>query len=149
MDLTDEQWDVIKPLLPKHSKRPDGRGRPRRDDREIINGKLWIMRTVAPWKDMPERYPPFQTCHRHFQEWVRTGMFEAILRELVQDMKEWGNLDLTECFIAGNFVIAKKGAERWEKPSGAKVQSSRQWQTALVFLSPYPLAVLRRMRSPS
>jgi hypothetical protein len=55
-------------------------------------------------------------------------------------------LDLTECFIDGSFVIAKKGALGWEKPSGTKVQSSWQWQTALVFLSPYPLQVLRRMK---
>lgn len=149
MDLTDEQWDVIKPLIPQPPKRPDGRGRPRRDNREILNGILWIMRTGAPWKDLPERYPPYQTCHRRFQEWVRSGAFEVILRMLVKDMKERGDLDLTECFIDGTFVIAKKGAKGWEKPSGAKVQRSWQWQTALVFLSPYPLAVLRRMRSPS
>jgi len=142
MDLTDEQWDVIKPLIPQPPKRPDGRGRPRRDNREILNGILWIMRTGAPWKDLPERYPPYQTCHRRFQEWVRSGTFEVILRMLVKDMKERGDLDLTECFIDGTFVIAKKGAKGWEKPSGAKVQRSWQWQTALVFLSPYPLAVL-------
>ncbi len=158
MDLTDEQWEMIKPLIPGPPKRPDGRGRPRRDNREILNGILWVLRTGAPGKDMPERYPPSQTCHpacaqragkRRLQEWVRSGTFEAILRALVQEMKERGDLDLTECFIDGSFVIAKKGAKRWEKPSGAKVQRSWQWQTALVFLSPYPLAVLRRLRSPS
>ena len=146
MDLTDEQWAVVEPLLPKPVKRADGRGRPRVDNRAILNGILWVMRTGAPWHDMPNRYPPYQTCHRRFQEWVQTGTFETILRKLVQDVKERGNLDLTECFIDGTFVMAKKGAQGWEKPSGAKVQSSWQWQMALVFLSPYPLAVLRRMR---
>ena len=146
MDLTDEQWEIVKPLIPQPPKRPDGRGRPRRDNREILNGILWIMRTGAQWMDMPERYPPYQTCHRRFQEWVRSGAFEDILRTLVKDVKERGGLDLTECFIDGSFVIAKKGAKGWEKPSGAKVQRSWQWQIALVFLSPYPLAVLRRMR---
>ena len=58
MDLTDEQWTVLQPLIPEPPKRPDGRGRPRRDNREILNGILWIMRTGAQWKDMPERYPP-------------------------------------------------------------------------------------------
>ena len=146
MDLTDEQWTVVRPLIPKPSARADRRGRPRIDDRQILNGILWIMRTGAQWKDMPERYPSYQTCHRRFQEWVGLGVFEDMLRALVKDVKERGGLDLTECFIDGTFVIAKRGAKGWEKPSGAKVQRSWQWQTALVFLSPYPLAVLRRMK---
>ena len=147
MDLKDEQWEIVKPLLPKALRRADGRGRPWVKDRDILNGVLWIMRTGASWRDLPDRYPPFQTCDRRFQEWVRAGVFEQILRTLVRDVKERGKLDLTECFIDGSFVIAKKGAEGWERPSGARVQSSWQWQIALVFLSPYPLKVLRRMRS--
>ncbi len=147
MDLTDEQWTIVEPLLPKPAKRADGKGRPRVDNRAILNGILWVMRTGAPWHDMPNRYPPYQTCHRRFQEWVQAGTFESILRQLVQDVKERGDLDLTKCFIDGTFVMAKKGAQGWEKPSGARVQSSWQWQMALVFLSPYPLEVLRRMRS--
>lgn len=126
MDLADEQWGVIKPFIPEPPKRSDGRGRPRRNDREILNGILWIMRTGAPWKDMPERYPPYQTCHRRFQEWVRSGVFEKILKALAQDLKERGDLDLSECFIDGTFVLAKKGAKGWERPSGARVQ--RSWQ---------------------
>ena len=147
MDLTDEQWIIVEPLLPKPSKRVDDKGRPRLDNRGILNGILWIMRTGAPWHDMPSRYPAYQTCHRRFQEWVRAGTFEAILKKLVQDVKERGDLDLTECFIDGTFVMAKKGAQGWEKPSGARVQSSWQWQMALVFLSPHSLEVLRRMKS--
>jgi transposase len=147
MDLTDEQWAVVEPLLPKPVMRVDGKGRPRVDNRAILNGILWVMRTGAPWHDMPKRYPPYQTCHRRFQEWVKAGTFETILKKLAQDVKERGDLDLTECFIDGTFVMAKKGASGWEKPSGARVQSSWQWQMALVFLSPYPLEVLRRMKS--
>ena len=147
MDLTSEQWAVVEPLLPKPVKRADGKGRPRVNNRAILNGILWVMRTGAPWHDMPNRYPPYQTCHRRFQEWVKAGTFESVLRKLVEDVKERGDLDLTECFIDGTFVMAKKGAQGWEKPSGAKVQSSWQWQMALVFLSPYPLEVLHRMKS--
>ena len=80
MDLTDEQWAVVVPHLPQRTSK---RGRPRRDDREILNGILWIMRTGAPWADMPDRYPPYQTCHRRFQEWVQNGTLERILRALV------------------------------------------------------------------
>jgi hypothetical protein len=96
---------------------------------------------------MPNRYPPYQTCHRRIQEWVKVGTFETLLRKLVQDVKERIKLDLTECFIDGTFVMAKKGAQEWEKPSGARVGSSWLWQMALVFLSPYLLEVLRCMKS--
>jgi transposase len=62
MDLTDEQWAIVEPLFPKPVKRADGKGRPRIDSRTILNGILWVMRTGAPWHDMPDRYPPYQTC---------------------------------------------------------------------------------------
>jgi hypothetical protein len=70
------------------------------------------------------------------------GVMETILRALAQDLKDRGGLDLQECFIDGTFVMAKKGALGWERPSGAKVRRSWQWQTALVFLSPYASQVL-------
>lgn len=120
MDLTDEQWEMITPLIPQPPKRRDGRGRPRRDNREVLNGILWIMRSGAQWRDMPERYPPYQTCQRRFQEWVRSGTFELILRTLVKDRKERGDLDLTECFIDGSFVIAQKGGPGMGKPKRGK-----------------------------
>src|SRR3954447_10743649 len=106
MDITDEQWAVVQGHLPE---RTSNRGRPRRDDRAILNGILWVMRTGAPWAVLPDRYPPYQTCHRRFQEWVRASVFEHILQTLVHDLKERGDLDLSECFIDGSFVIAKKG----------------------------------------
>ena len=96
MDLTDEQWTVVQPLIPVPPKRADGRGRPRIDDRAILNGILWIMRTGAQWMDMPDRYPSYQTCHRRFQEWVKAGAFEEMLKALVNDLKERGDLDLSE-----------------------------------------------------
>jgi len=121
MDLKDEQWAIVEPLLPKPTRRADGKGRPRVDDRAILNGILWILRTGAPWHDMPNRYPAYQTCHRRFQEWVEKGVFEEILRTLVKDVKERGGLDLTECFIDGSFVIAKKGA-------GGKNQAGQRYK---------------------
>jgi hypothetical protein len=67
---------------------------------------------------------------------------------LAVDLRERGELDLTECFIDGTFVAAKKGASMWEYLSGAKARSSWRWQTALVFHSPSTQALLRRMKSP-
>ena len=148
MDLTDEQWAVLEPLIPKPVLREDRRGRPWRDSREVLNGILWILRTGAPWKDLPDRYPPYQTCHRRFQRWVKDKVLDSVLQSLACDLQERGDIDLTECFIDGTFVVAKKGASKLERPSGAKVRRSWQLRTALVFHSPYTLKVLLRMKSP-
>ncbi len=148
MDLTDEQWAVVKPIIPEPPRRPDGRGRPWREARDVLNGVLWIMRTGAAWQDLPERYPPYQTCHRRFQQWTQDGTFEKLLTALATDLYERGGLDLSECFIDGTFVIAKKGGSESARPSGAKARKSWQLQTALAFLSPFTLRVLRRMKSP-
>jgi transposase len=149
VDLTDEQWEILGPSIPDPPRRADGKGRPWRDPRNVLNGILWVLRTGAPWRDLPERYPPYQTCHRRFQRWNEEGVLEEVLRALAEDLKERGRLDLSECFVDGTFVGAKKGAGRWERPSGARARSSWRWQTALVFLSPYARRALARTRSRS
>ncbi len=150
MDVTDEQWQVLEPLImeAEPARRADGKGRPRRSPREVLNGILWILRTGAQWADLPDRYPPYQTCHRRFQGWVRSGALDGVLQALAQDLQERGEIDLSECFIDGTFVVAKKGASELVRPSGAKVRSSWQLQTALLFHSRYTLKVLLHMKSP-
>ncbi|RYF46904.1 MAG: transposase, partial [Cytophagaceae bacterium] len=64
--------------------------------RDVVNGVVWILRTGAPWKDMPRRYPPYQTCRRRFQRWCRNGTLERLLRGLAEDLYERDELDLTE-----------------------------------------------------
>ena len=54
MDLTNEQWRRIEPLVPPMQRKPGGRGRPPREPREVLNGILWVLRTGAPWKDLPD-----------------------------------------------------------------------------------------------
>lgn len=149
MDLTDTQWEVLAPLLPKPRLRRDRRGRPWRDPRDVLNGILWILRTGAAWHDLPDRYPSYQTCHRRFQHWVESGTMERVLQALARDLEERGRIDLSECFIDGTFAPAKKGAPSSARRNGAKGPRSWQWPTVLVFLSPYPLQVLRRMKSRS
>ena len=123
-ELTDEQWTLIEPLLPV-VERVDKRGRPRIEDRAVLNGIFWILGTGAPWADLPGRFPSYQTCHRRFQEWVDSGTLKTVLEALAEDLRSRGKLDLSECFIDGTFVVAKKGASQWEGPSGAKVR--RLW----------------------
>ncbi len=149
MDLTDEQWEVVSSLIPEPTRREDGRGRPWRDPRDVLHGILWVLRTGAPWKDLPDRYPPYQTCHRRFQRWSRDGTLRRVLEALAEDLYRRGQIDLREAFIDGTFAGAKKGGPASAKPSGGKGPRSWPFQTALVFLSPPGLQVLRRMRSPS
>ncbi|HVF28645.1 MAG TPA: IS5 family transposase [Pyrinomonadaceae bacterium] len=108
-ELTDEQWAVIEPHLPELPRREDGRGRPWRSNREVMNGILWILRSGARWKDLPDRFPPYQTCHRRFQAWVRDGTLRRVLEGLAEDLRTRGELDLSECFIDATFIVAKKG----------------------------------------
>jgi transposase len=147
-ELTDEQWALLAPLIPEPPRREDKRGRPWRDTREVINGVLWILRSGARWQDLPDRFPPYQTCHRRFQQWSRDGTLRAVLEALARDLHERGEIDLTECFIDGTFAVAKKGGALWAPPSGAKARNSWVWQTLMVFLPPPTRRVLRRMKSP-
>jgi transposase len=74
-ELTDAAWAAIEALLPKPSTR---RGR-WRDHRQVIDGILWKLRTGAPWRDLPERYGPWKTCHERLRRWTADGTWDRIL----------------------------------------------------------------------
>ncbi len=147
MDITDAQWELIAPHIPDKRRR-DRKGRPRQPDRAVLDGILWVLRTGAPWKDLPERYPPYQTVHRRFREWVTEGVLTKLLQALAEDMLARGKLDVSECFIDGSFSGAKKGASVWVRPSVARGPRSWLWQTAMVFRSPSTWSLLLRTKSP-
>ena len=146
MELTNEQWERIKDLIPDPVKRADGRGRPARDKRQVLEGVLWILRTGAPWKDLPARFPPYQTCHRRFQQWQEQGVMRQVVEALARDLMERGGVDLSECFIDGSFCMAKKGALLLARLSEAKAPNS--WQSrmlqVLFYLSQSTLPLLTR-----
>jgi transposase len=79
-----------------------------------MNGVLWVLRTGAPWADLPERYPSFQTCHRRFQQWVRSGVIARIMSTLAHKLIARGAIDIREAFIDASFAPAKKGDARSE-----------------------------------
>lgn len=149
MELTDAQWEVLKPLLePKTpSKR---RGRPWADTRSVFEGVLWILRTGAQWAELPrDKFPPYQTCHRRFQQWVGEGTLVKALRALAEDLLARGQLDLAETFIDATFAGAKKGAVLLVQHAAAKGPRSWQSRSAMVFLSPWGLEALRPMKLAS
>lgn len=145
-EITDEQWTVLEPLIPIPDRDP--RGRKRQPDRPLLNGIFWVLRTGANWEDMPDRYPPYQSCHRRFQEWSRNGTFEHILQTLAQDMEERGKLRLEECFIDGTFASAKKGELVLVPRNGVREQRSWLFATESLFRSPSTWRLLVGMKSP-
>jgi transposase len=151
MDLTDEQWHVIRPFIPDPEilRTTQKGGRPWRDPRDVLNGILWVLRTGAPWADLPRRYPPPQTCHRRFQKWVKAGVLAAVLRGLAEDLRTRGKIDLTEAYVDGSHAGAKRGALWLDELAAARRPRSWQWQTALAFLSPLGLRVVSEMSRSS
>src|SRR5436190_8142576 len=146
MDLTDEQWQIVETILPPDRVRADRRGRPWTDRRTTLNGILWILRTGAPWKDLPAQYGSYKTVHRRFQNWVRSQVLRQVLQALAQDLKERGGLDLSESFIDGSFAPAKKGGFALGRPNAGRAPRSWQLQMAMVFLSPYARKVLAQLK---
>lgn len=132
-DLTDLQWAILDALIPEPPRRKDRRGRPWKDRRSVLNGILWVLRTGAPWVDLPERYPSYQTCHRRFQQWVRSGIIRGVLEALAEDLRIEGRLDVSEAFIDGSFAPAKKGDRRSARQNVARERRSWLWQTDMVF----------------
>jgi transposase len=147
-DLNDAQWDYIRPFVEWDRdlrQRVDGRGGRWGDARRVLNGVLWILRTGAPWKDLPSRYGPSQSCHRRFQQWQRSGVLDGILWALCEDLLARGELGLEEAFVDASFAGAKRGAIALVQHAAAKGAGSWQLLTATVFLSPSGLRALHRM----
>ena len=82
-ELTDEQWKRIQPLLPPEN--TGKKGRPRKDDRTMLNGMLWMNHSGAQWRQLPECYGPWQSVYARFAKWRDDGIWEKIFTELSQD----------------------------------------------------------------
>jgi transposase len=137
MDLTEQQWLAIKRFIPAAERRAPSEkgGRPWRPARDVVNGILWVLRTGAPWADLPGRYPPYQTCHRRFQTWIREGVLPRVLAALRRDLETRGGIEDVEGFIDGTYVPAKKGGPASGSAGPATRQRSWQLQTAMVYRS--------------
>ncbi len=135
MKLTNAQWATIEAVIPEQKRGPNGSGRPAQPARAVLNGILWVLRTGAPWADLPSQYPSYQTCHRRFQSWVKAGVFVKILQSLWDDLVERGGINNLEAFIDGTYVPAKKGDHVLGFRGLARRPNSWQSQTEMVFLS--------------
>lgn len=87
-ELSDAEWEFVRPLLPALL-----RGRKRLDDRRVLNGIVWKLRTGIAWRDVPERYGPWATLHTRFRRWALDGTFDRMLRAAQARADAAGDID--------------------------------------------------------
>ena len=131
--LTDEQWVKVEPFLPKPKENRKG-GRPWVNNRKVFEGILWVLRTGAPWAEMPKQYASASTCWRRLRDWEEQDIWVKAWRAFLAELDEGGQLDWSESFVDGSFAPAKKGAPALGQPRGAKARSGWWWSTAKEFL---------------
>lgn len=117
-DLTDAEWERLQPLLPpERSGKP---GHPYVNHRRVINGILWVLRTGAPWRDLPERYGSWHTCNDRLLRWQRRGLWERVLQELQGRAEAAGEMEWEVAFVDSSVVRAHQHAAG-ARQSGAGV----------------------------
>jgi transposase len=118
-DLSDDKWAIIAPLLPLQ-----GRGARRGDDRKVLNGIFYILRTGAPWRDLPERYGPRTTVYNRYVRWGRRGVWKAVFDALAHEVQD------SLIFIDSSIVKAHRAAAgskrgNWQKVLDAHGEAGR------------------------
>jgi len=149
--LADDQWELISPLIPQSVAQT---GRPPRDPRQMLEGMLWILATGAPWRDLPDRFGPFQTVHRYFSNWRRDGIFAAIVEALQIKLDCRGLIDWELWCVDGANVRATRAAAGAEKKVSSDIPTNRRttrWAAAEAGLdrSSIWLLTAKELRSPS
>ena len=126
-ELTDQEWEQIAPLLPpEKNSRP---GRPSKDNRLMINAMIWIARSGAPWRDLPERYGSWNSVYSRFRKWIEDGILDNVFRVLSLDA------ELDELFLDATIVKAhqhsagaKKGGLPMKSDTAAEEQAQKSMQ---------------------
>ena len=129
-ELTDEQWQVVKPFIPRRVART---GRPPADARLMLNGIFWILGTGAPWRDLPERFGPCKTVHAYFSRWRKAGVFARIIEALQVRLDERGLIDWELWCVDGANVRATRAAAGASKKVSRGIRTNRsttRWAAA-------------------
>lgn len=113
-ELSDEQYALIEPVLPKRKRT----GRPRADDRTVLNGLFWKLATGASWRDIPERYGPWQTVYERFTVWQADGTWDRLVDALQVQLDARGQLDWSQFNVDGTSVRAGRHAGGARKKGG-------------------------------
>ena len=139
-ELTDAQWRQIEPLLPPRQ----GRGRPYRDHRTMLQAWFWILNTGSPWRDLPERFGPWKTAYNRFNRWRQVGWIDRLLQALPIRLDAAGHIDGDLWCVDGSSVRAhvsavgggkKRGVRKnrrithWAAAAAVGAPQSRWWLT--------------------
>ena len=123
-DMSDRDWQRIHPLLPPE--KTGKRGGQWRNHRQIIDGIRWIGRTGAPWRDLPERYGPWQTCAERLYRWQREGLWLHILQSLQAQEDAASNVEWEGVAIDSTTIKAHPHAAGARKPLPPVSESSSE-----------------------
>ncbi len=124
-ELSESEWARLQPLVP-----PRRAGKPRQDDRRIVNGIVWKLATGAPWRDLPERYGPWQTVYTRFRRWTLAGVWDRLFAAIQRQADAAGQVDGTVHFVDGTVIRAhqhaagaKGGTQKRRRSAGARAAS--------------------------
>jgi len=120
-ELSEPQWKRIAPFFPRRTHQGQA-GHPFGDPRPIVHGILWILHTGAPWRDLPERYGPWQTVFQAFNRWRADGTWVRIVNSLLDQLDDQGQIDHDLWCIDGSVIRASRaaaGAKKKPRPPAA------------------------------
>jgi len=123
MFISDEQWEVLGPLLERPRK--SQYGRPRASEREVFEAVLFVLHTGIQWKHLPKTFPPKSTVHDYLKAWSRSDAFRQIFAAIISHLIQEGRVSLEECFVDATFAAAKGGGGAvglTRKGKGTKLQ---------------------------
>ena len=120
-ELTNEQWRLVRGQFPKPK---NWRGRPRHP-RRLLDAVFWLLRTGAPWRDLPERYGPWRTVWRRFHEWRQSGCLAEVKAALLCELNERGKLDWDLWCVDGTSIRASRAAVGAGKKGASRSASRR------------------------
>ena len=127
-EVSDAEWARLEPLVPPHTS-----GKPRKDDRLVVNGILWKLATGAPWRDLPERYGPWQTVYTRFRRWTRAGVWDRIFAAVQRHADAAGQVNWEVHVVDGTVIRAhqhaagaKGGTRRRRRSVAARAASRRR-----------------------
>lgn len=141
-ELRDEQWDLVEPYIPRSNAKT---GRPPSDPRVMLNGIFWSLCTGAPWRDLPERFGPWQTVYDHFSKWRKSGVYAAIIEALQVKLDDRGKIDWELWCADGAIIRASRAAAGADKKVSNAIPTSRRttrWAAAEAGLAPNSMWLL-------
>jgi transposase len=148
-DLSDQTWALLEPLLPG---REGVWGGVAQNNREFLNAVMWILRSGAPWRDLPPAYGGWKNTHRRFCRWRDAGVWEALLEQLiVQPDYEWLMIDASHCKVHPHAAGAVGGNQAMSRSKGGSTQRyiwpwMRMVCRSELLLQTVPLRTARRLR---